>query len=386
MPPDTGSPLPPSSWLQHLHAAGQWERLEEMSRQRLAAEPDDPVGHYHRAWALLRLERAREMEPHVEHLLREDPENVYHLKLAALWHLAGHRNARARAHLESALALDPDEASLHYLMAVLASRQGKLKKAQAHAARARALDPDDADYAQLDVELRSIDKETPADALNTIRELEEALRLEPENARVMAAIGDVWLENLEQPRRAEEMYRQALAMDPSDKDLQRKLWDAIQARNLLFRTLRIPIHGLHRVFAILRGLVRKPWYLIIFIIGFKFVLAYLAWLLAAAVVFAPPAWFFEWLVLMDIRRADRWSRHVGGWWLRFHLLQFYLRFGLCLALVGTFWWALFLWVGMPAPLGFIIVGIFFSVHFLLMLLYVACRKYSAWRAARRIAR
>ena len=109
--PETGSPLPPASWLQHLHAAGQWERLEEMSRQRLAAEPDDPAGHYHRAWALLRLDRAREMEPHVAHLLREDPEDVHHLKLAALWHLSAKRYAKAKAHLDSALALDPDEAS-----------------------------------------------------------------------------------------------------------------------------------------------------------------------------------------------------------------------------------------------------------------------------------
>jgi tetratricopeptide (TPR) repeat protein len=384
--PETGSPLQPASWLQHLHAAGQWGRLEEISRQRLAAEPADACGHYHRAWALLRLNRAPEMQPHVEHLLREDPEDVDHLKLAALWHLTANRNARAKSHLDSALALDPDEASVHYLLAVLASRQGKFKKAQAHAARARSLDPDDADYAQLDVELRSIGKETSADALNTIRELEEALRLEPDNARVMAGIGDVWLDSLEQPGRAEEMYRQALAIDPSDKGLQRKLWNAIQARNLFFRTLRIPIQGLQHVCAIARGLVLKPWYILVFIIAFKFVLGYLAWLLAAAVVFAPPAWFFEWLVLMDIRRADRWSRHVGGWWLRFHLLPFYLRFGLCLALVGAFWWALFLWVGIPAPLGFILVGVFFAVHFLLMLLYVACRKYSAWRAARRITR
>ncbi|HSI64931.1 MAG TPA: hypothetical protein VLE43_17525, partial [Candidatus Saccharimonadia bacterium] len=84
---EPGKPAPPVSWLVHLLGAGQWGRLEEVARQRLAAEPDDPSGHFHRAWALLRLERGAEMQPHVEHLLRKDADDVRYLQLAALWHL-----------------------------------------------------------------------------------------------------------------------------------------------------------------------------------------------------------------------------------------------------------------------------------------------------------
>ena len=344
-------------------------------------EPDDSHGHFHRAWALLRLERGAEMQPHVEQLLREDAEDVQHLQLAALWHLTGKRYTEARTYLDTALGIAPEGAALHHLASIVSARQGKMEQAKMHAASARNLDPDDADYVHWDVELRSIGKDSARDAWDALKQLEDALRLEPENPRVMAAIGDLYMDVLEQPRRAEEMYRQALVCDPADKDIQRKLWHAIQARNLFFRTLRIPIVGLNQLRYAFLGLLKEPWRLVILFIACKFVLGYLLWLLAATVVFAPPAWLFEWLVLMDIRQADRWSRRVGSWWLRFHLLPFMVRFGLCLVLVLAFWWALFWWVGVSPEIGLMIVGVFFAVHLMCMLLYVFCRKLSAGRPA-----
>lgn len=378
---DSGTPAPPISWLQHLHEAGQWERLEEIARQRLAAEPEDAAGHFHRAWALLRLERGAEMQPHVEHLLRKDAEDVRYLQLAALWHLTGKRYKKARTYLDTALGISPEDAALHHLGSIIHARLGKMELAKVHSSRARSFDPDDADYIHWDVDLRSFGKDSARDTWHALKQLEEALRLEPENPRVMAAIGDLWMSPLEQPRRAEEMYRQALACDPRDKEVQRKLWHAIQARNLLFRTLRIPVVALNQLRFAFLGLLREPWRFIFLFFACKFFMAYLLWLVAASVVFAPPAWLFEWLVLMDIRQADRVSRRVGVWWLRFHQCPFLMRFGFCLVLVLVFWWGLFAWLGIPPGMGLILVSLFFAVHLLCMLLYVFCRKLSAGRAA-----
>lgn len=378
---EPAQPKPPAAWLDQLHEAGQWERLEKVARESLAADPHDAAAHRHCAWALVKLERAKEIEPHVSFLLAEDAEDIQHLQLAVLWHLNAKRWKQARSHLDSALALAPEDAALWFLGGVLESARGRLDEASRCASRARQLDPDNADYAHVSIMLDSAQRTSTADAWKTVREYEQALGLDPENDALMASMGDVFLNELEMPARAEELYRQALAIDPTDRSHQKRLWQAIQSRNLLFRTLRLPISGMNFVGNVLRGLRVKPWLILFLLLGFKLVAAYLAWLLLAVIVFAPPAWFFEWLVMADIQRVSRAADRLGPWWLAFHRRPFLLRLACCLTLVLAFWWGLFAWTGIPPTVGFILIGLFFGCNLLILAVRIAMRHHAARRGA-----
>lgn len=378
----TDEHLPPKEWLEHLHLAEQWERLEKYAGETLAADAEDVEAHFHRAWALLKLERGKEAGPHVEYLLRVNSEEVSFLKLAAFWHMYGHkRYAQARTCLESALKIDPEDASLWHLAAIIETQLHQFEAARHCIIRARQLDPDDADIAFLHISLVSMEQTGAKAAWQTVREHEKALALEPDNDSLIASMGDVYLDELEMPERAEELYRQALAIDPSDRHHQQRLWKVMQKRNLLFRTLRLPFSGATFALNVLRAIAIKPWLILCFLVGFKLVLAYLAWLLAATVVFGPPALIAGWLVVSDLQRASRTAEKVGGWWLDFHRLPMWVRLGCCVLLMTAFWWGLFAMFGITAGEGFIGIGIFFGVHFLIMAVRVAMRKNETKSAA-----
>jgi tetratricopeptide (TPR) repeat protein len=384
MPEAMNEPAPqaPGEWLRHLHLAGQWSRLEHFAAERLAADPNDVEAHFHRAWALLKLERGGEAGPHVEYLLGTDPEDASFLKLAAFRHMYHDRRFKqARACLDAALKITPEDATLWYLAAIIEAQLYHLDDARKLVTRARQLDPDDADIAHLHITLHTLEQTGAKAAWHAVREHEKALALDPENDGLIASLGDVFLDELEMPERAEELYRQALALDPSDRRHQKRLWKAMQKRNFFFRTLRLPLSGLTLLLNVLRGLRIKPWLILLFIIAFKFVLLYLAWLLAATVVFAPPALMAGWLVMADLQRASRAAATVGQWWLDFHRLPLGLRVACCVVLTLGFWWGLFALLGIQPLVGFSAVATFFAVHLVAMAVRINMRKSDAHNAA-----
>jgi tetratricopeptide (TPR) repeat protein len=372
----------PGEWLRHLHIAGQWARLEHFASERLADDPNDVEAHFHRAWALLKLERGGEAGAHVDFLLKTDPEDASFLKLAAFRHMYHtKRHKQARACLDSALKIEPEDATLWFLAAVIETQRYRFEEARKFVARARQLDPDDADIAHLHITLNTLEQTGAKSAWYAVREHEKALALDPENDSLIASMGDVFLDELEMPERAEELYRQALALDPSDRRHQKRLWKAMQQRNFFFRTLRLPLSGLTLLLNLLRGLRIKPWLALVFIIGFKFVLAYLAWLLAATVVFGPPALLAGWMVMADLQRASRAAEKVGRWWLDFHRLPVAMRVACCVMITLGFWWGVFILFNVPALTGFAAVLTFFAVHLVVMALRIRSRQSETRKAA-----
>jgi len=372
----------PGEWLRHLHVAGQWARLEHFAAERLADDPNDVEAHFHRAWALLKLERGEEAGPHVEFLLKSDPEDASYLKLAAFRHLYHTKRLKeARALLDSALKIDPEDATLWFLSAVIETQRYRFEEARKLIARARQLDPDDADIAHLHITLNTLEQTGAKAAWYAVREHEKALALDPENDSIIASMGDVFLDELEMPERAEELYRQALVLDPSDRQHQKRLWKAMQQRNFFFRTLRLPISGLILLLNLLRALRIKPWLMLVFLVGFKFVFAYLAWLLAATIVFGPPALMAGWMVMADLQRASRAAEKVGRWWLDFHHLPIAVRVACCALITFGFWWGLFILFKVPPLTGFAAVLTFFAVHLLVMAVRIHSRKSETHKAA-----
>lgn len=375
------SPQAGGEWLRHLHIAGQWKRLEHFAAERLAADPDDVEAHFHRAWALLKLQRWDEAEPHVEFLLKTDPEDASYLKLAAFRLMCRGRPKHARICLDSALKIAPEDAMLWHLAAVTEAQLHHFDKAREMARRARQLDPEDADIAHLCLKLNALERTGAMSAWHAVKEHEKALALDPGNDSLIASMGDVFLDELEMPERAEELYRQALALDPSDRRHQKRLWKAMQQRNFFFRTLRLPLSGLRALLNILKGLLIKPWLALVFIIGFKFVLVYLAWLSAATVVFGPPALLAGWIVMADLQRASLAADKVGRWWLDFHRLPVGVRVACCVLLTLGFWWGLSALLAVPPLKGICVAMLFFAVHLVAMAFCVHSRKKEARRAA-----
>jgi tetratricopeptide (TPR) repeat protein len=372
------APGPPHEWLQHLHGAKQWERLNKVALDCLAAYPEDEVAHYHRAWATLKLKRFKEMETHVNFLLGKNPESVANLQLAGLLHVSQKRLKKAQSYFSSALEIAPESGMLWYLAASVEIQLGNLKKGQEYSRRARHFEPDNADIAQFSIQLVNIEKTSVASSLAEIREYEEALALNPDSDSLLASIGDLYLTRLEMPERAEEYYRWALQIDPMDKSHQRGLWHSIQAQNILFRTLRLPMAGMELVAQYRRALRLKPWLFVFLLIGAKLLLAFGVWLTLAFVILAPVAWCVEWLVLADIQRVSRMADRLGNWWLRFHQTPFWLRLAGCLALIGGLWWRAFAYVGTDIESGFLYLVGFFVLHLVILAVWVGVRRLNTW--------
>ncbi len=334
---------------------------------------------------MLKLKRFPEMEAHVNFLLGKDPESVANLQLAALLHMSQNRLKKAQDYLSSALEIAPESAMLWHCAASVEVDLGYLKKGQEYSLRARQLDPDHAEIARFNIQLANLEKTSVASSLAEIREYEEALALNPESDSLLASIGGVYL-HLEMPERAEAYYRRALQLNPMDKANQRGLWRAIQAQNILFRTLCLPMAGVQYVANCRAALRAKPWVILFYLIAAKLVVAFGFWLLLSFVILAPVAWCVEWLVISDIQRVSRIADRLGNWWLRFHQTPFWLRLGGCLALIGGLWWRAFAYVGIDIESGFLFLVGFFVMNLMLLAVWIGIRRLNTWFYSRKASR
>lgn len=279
---------PAAQRLAQLHSTGQWERLIDSARQSLAAEPSNVRAHRHLAWGYAKTDRFSEMQPEVEYLLREQPEEPENHQLAAIHFLETGKHGTAKRHIAYLLRARPQNSNFHFLAALLALRMGRLNAARIHIRKTRELAPRWADAAHLEIEIDSRDEREVRNARERIRRLEETMLLDPGNAQVAAKIGAIYLEELEEPRPAEEFYRRSLAMDARQRAVQFSLLLTIFARSLLYRTLMFPVN-------LLRSFSPKDDFLVSSIL--------LAWGSVAGLYFTPAAWLFERMVLQEFSVA-----------------------------------------------------------------------------------
>jgi len=366
-----GEPKPPAAWLDALHSSEQWERLIDIARRSLAVDPNDAGTHRHLAWAYAKTERFTEMAPHVEFLLRADPESVPNQHVAAVYTLEVGAFTPARTHVNFLLARSPRTATFHYLASILALRTDNLPQARKSIREARQLAPQWAAAALLEVRMDGIGPQQAWEGWKRARRLEEILALEPRNARVLANLGVIYLNELEQPRKAETFFRQSLSIDPSDQETQKNLLTTFRARSLIYRTLSLPTR-----------MVRYFWKRPVPMNGAGFLLL-LVWAIWVGIYFAPAAWIYErmvltdylpvrWRVLAPLARMLRWPS-----WVR-------LLFSLTL-ISGLIWLALWKWVGLKPWSAVAIMAEVFGFHFAFVCWAVGMRKMRVWRGRRKAA-
>ena len=364
--------------LTRLHHSGRWDRLAAVSHDALRQDATNPAFHYYHALALGHQNRAGEALPHIEFILKHEPTAAENHHLASIIHSGlGNLNTAAN-HIDTAIGINPDQAVHHYEAARISSLRLKIDDGRRQISRARELDPDDPDIAHLDITLRGATQTGSANAWESVREFEEALALDPENAWLHDSLGDIYIDGLESPRLAELHYRRAVAKEPASRTFQRDLFNAIARRDPIYRTLSLP----SRAYGFLRNLgttVRlRPWLLFFCILAIKFFAAFFLWLLVATPLFWPPAKLYEWLILRQVRQTAGTSPTTLRTWFSLRRLPFIARASITLALTLGFW---ILVVRILTDIGtgesIIAISAIFAAHLAFVLAATALRKIAA---------
>lgn len=370
--------------LSALLQAGNLERLAREAERCLERNPGDSTAHFYLVLALTDLKRPAEALRHLDQLLAAEPDQVRTHVAALCLYGAGERWAKVRHHVAEGLRLDPEAAFFHRFAAIAALTKLDMAAARRHISRARELDPDDADIANLHIRIHGATETSALAALKRLEEYRAALRLDPHNAALHNSMGDVLLDELDDPAAAEIAYREALRLDPGNRVYQTDLFHAVAARSLIYRLFSLPTRAFRWLGLAGRTILRQPWRLLFVIIGFKAVMGYFAWLALATVVFWPGGKGYEWLLVSEIRRGAAASDAELRTWFWLRRWPRWVRFAAFLGINLTLWGTLFTLTGLPLGPGYAAVGVFAAVHLLFVSLSWAWRQQRTAAARRRL--
>ncbi|NNE93339.1 MAG: hypothetical protein HKN23_16975 [Verrucomicrobiales bacterium] len=333
---------------QHLAESEQWDRLLELGPQILAQDPENFYVHATLAQAALQtdddLNRAR---LHAKAALASEPEEPFAHLVTARVHRKANRMLDAKRSLLDALKFDPEDSGLWHEFGWNCYERGDYITAREAVKQARSLAPNDASIENLATVVASVAPDQDRlDAFDQIEALEETLRLDPENESVMHNIGQVYLQELDDAKNAEEWFRRAAAIDPTSRMIQKGLIAAIRRRDPVLRVLNFPKHLGLRVFRTgQRWIAKKMWLILVLLPLLPFVAALL--MVAAtfwAVFLAAPAKLYEWLTITEVLKK---AGGVTGYRRGIHRLPFWVRFFGFLAIFPLFLWAV--WWFCTAP-------------------------------------
>lgn len=374
--------MPSAVVLSLLSKSGNADRLVAEARRCLGRDPEDLDAHFYLVMGLCDLRRFAEAERHLQHLLRLDPESLDTHVAAVRFHLVKEQWKAAGRFAEAGMRIDPGCAYFHLAAAIVAARRYRPADARAHISRARELAPEDPEVVNLHIRLHAAMETTAKEAWQRLREYEAALQLDPGNASLHNSIGDVYLNELENPAKAEEHYRTALRAEPDNRDYQRDLFHAVAQRSVVYRLFSLPSRAFESIRSGLSVVRDHPWIVLFLLLAFKIVLALLAWLAVATVLLWPGGKVYEWFVVSELRRGSATPVRLLSLWLRIRRFPLWLRFGAFLALSGLIWGLLFLLAGIPLRDGFGFVGIFVAVHLAVVIGLRIVRKFEAWSSGR----
>ncbi len=318
--------------LYSLYLTGNMDRVEREALRFLSMDAEDVSAHYYLTLALGKMSRFAEAVKHLEFILKANPDELrYHI--AAINHyVEQERWTAANRHVAISLSINPESDLVHYYAAYVHVNCLRHKKAKAAIDRARQLNPHDADIVNLHIRIHSREETSAIDALKRLTEYEDALKLDPENAWLHKSMGDVYASDLGDPVVAQSHYREALRLDPSNRDFQAELFSAVAESNLVYRTFSIPSRSISTLRGIGKMLKHEPWRIIMFLVGIKFVTAYVIWLGIVTVLFWPGCKVYEWLLVNEIKRDSVTDKIGLRVWIWFRKWPTWARFGLFIIL------------------------------------------------------
>jgi len=378
---------------QRFMSAGQWDRSLATASEWLSQEPENLRAHRVAAQSLINLERTEEAEKHLEKVLAGNPNDGFAHRLMAMVYFKAGKFRLADESIHKAISLNPTDAYHWHQLAHMSYRQGDLVTARKCVAQARESNPRDADILNLAILCES---NGPENAEQRIRQYQEALGLDPENANIHNNIGVQYLDRLKDYAKAEECLRRALFFEPASKTFRKNLFITVKHRDLVYRILCTPKDWLFAAINFF-GRIRKRSLLLyilmipLWLLAFRFIIGGLV--LWFALVW-PLTKVYEYLTIGDIRaRAGELGVRHGGF-LGYRKWPLKVRLSIFAVFLISFWGGVaFFFVGKNPlagrELGQAILGILLSLGVLVFLGYYLRLKIKRGikvRAARKRAR
>lgn len=390
---DTREAAPdPEGWsrtdaiLRNLLQAGNLERLESEAKRLLAFNPEEATAHYYLTLASIDLKKFREAKRHLDHLLAAEPDAVRSHIAAVCFYGATENQSMLRRHLAEGLSQNPDVAYFHQYAAIADLRQMRLEDARRNITRARELSPDDADIVNLYIRIHGVAETSAEDALRRLEAYRNALQLDPHSAPLHQSIGDIYLNDLEEPEEAEKFFREALRIDPTNRGYQRDLFDAVARRSVIYRLFSIPSRTFTWLYYVGKGLANQPWRILFLLLGFKLVIVFFLWLLLSTLLFWPGGKVYEWLLVSEIKTGTATSLAGMRAWFWLRRWPRWVRFGMFLAANLILWGALFAAINVPVGQGYVYVTVVTAIHFFFVCVFWNQRRLSAAAAKRKSQR
>jgi Flp pilus assembly protein TadD len=218
--------------VQQLLAVGQKRRARDIAAGLVARAPSDPSAHLVLSHVLVALDDLEPAQAAADEVVRLAPDGeAGHAQRGRVLLLRG-RFAEAERAVHEALALDPSDAGTHLLRARLLCACERHGPALDAVEKALRLDPDDPEAHQLRalLMLRTAPGEWPVSESTARR----AVELDPDDANGHAVLGSVYLRRRRLPE-AEERFRAALTIDPTNALALRGLTEVLMARSPLYR-------------------------------------------------------------------------------------------------------------------------------------------------------
>ena len=221
--------------LNRLINGQDWPRLLEASRAWLAEDPESAVAHRTAGQALLNLGRYAEAQPHLAKALALAPNHSFAHRMASMtaFHLKDF--SKADEHIQRGLELQPDDALHWHHLAHMRYQQGELDLAAKHAARALELQPANPTIINL---VALCERK---DSHSQYRHYLRALAIDPEDAAVHNNLGVHYLNVDRDYEMAEQSFRQALRLHPTDKTARKNLLIVLRHRDRFYQVMRFPL-------------------------------------------------------------------------------------------------------------------------------------------------
>lgn len=310
---------------------------EREAMQSLAVRPDDPQAHSLLALCRIQQRKGPEALQSAEAAVGLAPDHSFHHYVHALVLHRLDREKDARAAAEQAIRLNPADADYFALLSSIELSRRDWTAALQAAEQALALSPEHVRAANLRaMALVQLGRKT--EAMQTV---DYALRREPESALSHANQGWNCLHRND-PRQAQEHFREALRLDPGLDYARQGMLEALKARNPVYRAM------LAYFLWIGRQSRKLQWIFIIavyFTMRATFNLAgtepQLKWVLWPVLIVIYSFIYLSWTsvpMFNLLLRFDRFGRHVLSREQRIASNWFALFLGA--ALLSLVWWAL----------------------------------------------
>lgn len=373
--------------LEQLAALDDNEQIIDAAYKILADDPNHPTAHYYLVFAYCSMDKNAEASKHLKALQELAPDDDSTLDAQIMVAVSTNRWGKLAKLAKKGMGRDPERAFYPHYLAVAEGSRGRLKPARKAIALARELDPDDTDIVHLDIQLRRLDAgDSSAAAVEQLDSLKEALQLDPEDASLHHSIGEVYREDLHDPKSAIEHFRTALRLNPHEARYQRDLFETVGEKSILYRLFSMPRRAYRWVGNVLRGIAMQPGSLLFLLFFIKPACVFLGWLLLATLIMMPGCKAYELLLVSELRKGGRTSTGKMRLWSRIQDTPLLLRFfGFLLVNLGA-WIALFVALKIPLGTGLAAIGGFLGIHLLFVVVFMGVRRLTVYSARKKATR